>query len=152
TNKYAFNQDIAGQAGLQGISTDPFDWGAPNLSFRSFGSVHDVNPSMRTDRTISFGDQMVKTHGKHTFRLGGDYRDIRFTSRSDANPRGTYVFTGLFSGTDFSDFLLGLPQQSTVQYIKTADQFRSRSWDLYLQDDWRVAAKLTVNVGLRYEY
>jgi hypothetical protein len=152
TNQYAFNHDIAGIAGLQGVSTDPFDWGAPNLSFNNFQSVRDVNPSMRTDQTISVGDMTVKTRGKQTFRFGGDYRDIRINSRSDANARGTFVFTGLFSGTDFSDFLLGLPQQSTVQFIQAPERFRSHSWDLFLQDDWRVAAKLTVNAGLRYEY
>src|SRR5262249_48044375 len=117
TNRYAFSDNVAGLAGLQGISQDPFDWGAPNISLNSFTSLHDVTPSMRTDQTISIGDQMVRTHGRHTFRLGGDYRDIRVDARSDSNPRGTYLFSGLFSGSDFSDFLLGLPQQSTVQYI-----------------------------------
>jgi TonB-dependent receptor-like protein len=153
TNRYAFNLNIAGQAGLLGVSNDPFDWGAPTISLSTFESIRDVNPSMRIDQTISIGDQAVRTHGKHTFRLGGDYRDIRFTSRSDASARGIYLFTGAFSGLDFADFLLGWPQQATLQYITAGpEQFRSRSWDLFLQDDWRVAERLTVNAGVRYEY
>jgi hypothetical protein len=152
TNLYAFGQNIAGDAGLLGVSTDPFDFGAPNLSLSSFTSVRDTNPSTRTDRTIAFGDTIVKTRGKQTLRFGGDYRDIRSDSRSDANARGSYVFTGLYSGSDFADLLLGLPQQATVQFGPGLENFRSRSADLFVQDDWRATDKLTVNAGLRYEY
>jgi len=144
--------NVAGAAGLQGVSADPFDWGAPNLSFGTFASVHDTNPSMRSDRTLSAGDTVVKTHGRHTVRFGGDYRDIHADSQTDANARGSFVFTGLYSGVDFGDFLLGLPQQATVQYGPGLEQFRSRSWDLFLQDDWRATDKVTVNAGVRYEY
>ena len=66
--------DVAGAAGLTGVSTDPFDWGAPNLSFSTFAGVRDTNPSMRTDQTWSVGDTIVKTRGAHTLRFGGDYR------------------------------------------------------------------------------
>ena len=152
TNLYAFGQNIAGDAGLQGISTDPFDYGAPNLSLSSFGSVRDISPSDRTDRTLAVGDTIVKTHGSHTIRFGGDYRDIRADSRTDPNARGSYVFTGLFSGVDFADLLLGFPQQATVQFGPGTERFRSHSADLFIQDDWRATDKLTVNAGLRYEY
>jgi trimeric autotransporter adhesin len=152
TNLYANSQNVAGAAGLLGVSTDPFDWGAPNLSFTKFASLRDISPSARTDRTLSAGDTILKTIGKHTVRFGGDYRDIRADSRADANARGSYVFTGLYSGSDFADFLLGVPQQATVQYGPGLEQFRSRSSDLFVQDDWRATDKVTVNAGLRYEY
>ena len=151
-NLYANSQNIAGNAGILGVSTDPFDWGAPGVSFSSFSSLRDVNPSMRTDQTLSVGDTMVKQRGKQTLRFGGDYRDIRADTRTDANARGSFVFTGLYTGVDFADFLLGLPQQATVQYGPALERFRQRTWDLFLQDDWRATAKLTVNAGLRYEY
>jgi trimeric autotransporter adhesin len=151
-NLYAFGQDVASQAGILGASTDPFDWGAPGLSFSSFSSLRDVAPSTRTDRTIAIGDSLVKTRGTHTLRFGGDYRDIRSDSRVDPNARGSFVFTGLYTHLDFADFLLGLPQQSTVQYGPGLERFRSDSWDLFIQDDWRATSKLTVNAGLRYEY
>src|SRR5262249_25453924 len=131
TNAFAYAQNVAGLAGLQGISVDPFDWGAPNLSFSSFTGLRDTRPSLRTDRTLSVGDTMIKQKGHHTVRFGGDYRDVRADSRVDPNARGSFVFTGLYSGLDFGDFLLGLPQQATVQYGPGAEQFRSRSWDLF---------------------
>jgi trimeric autotransporter adhesin len=151
-NLYGGVLDVAGAAGLLGVSTDPFDWGAPNLSFSTFASVRDTNPSMRNDRTLSAGDTIVKTRGRHTVRFGGDYRNIHADSQTDTNARGSFVFTGLYSGVDFGDFLLGLPQQATVQYGPGREQFRSRSWDFFVQDDWRPTDKITVNAGLRYEY
>jgi hypothetical protein len=151
-NLFAFAQNVSGAAGIAGVATDPFDWGAPNISLSSFTGVRDVSPAQRVDRTLAFSDSVVKTHGRQTYRFGGDFRDIHADSRSDANARGTFVFTGLYTGLDFGDYLLGLPQQSTVQFGPGLDQFRSRSWDLFVQDDWRATDKLTLNVGLRYEY
>ena len=115
-NLFAGVQDVAATAGVLGVSTDPFDWGAPSLSFSSFASLNDLTPSLRRNQTISVGDQMLTTRGRHTLRWGGDYRDIRSDGRADPNARGSFVFTGLYSGADFADFLLGLPQQASVQF------------------------------------
>ncbi len=154
-NLFAGNTNVAGDAGLQGIASDPFDWGAPSLSFSrsGFQSLRDVTPSSRTDQTLSIGDTIVKQIGKHTVRFGGDLRSIHTDVRTDANPNGSFVFTGLYTGSDFADFLLGLPQQATVQYIHPGlEQFRQHTGDLFMQDDWRWKSNLTVNAGLRYEY
>jgi trimeric autotransporter adhesin len=151
TNLFASVQNVAGDAGLSGIATDPFDWGAPNLSLSAF-NLRDASPSARTDRTLAIGDTIVKTRGKQTLRFGGDYRDIRADSRTDANARGSFVFSGLFTGVDLGDLLLGLPQQATVQFGPGTERFRSHSADLFVQDDWRATDTLTVNAGLRYEY
>jgi trimeric autotransporter adhesin len=147
-NLYAFDQNVAGAAGLGGVATDPFDWGATNVSLSSFTGLRDLAPATRTDRTLAIGDSVVKTRGRQTLRFGGDYRDVH----ADANARGTFVFSGLYTGVDFGDFLLGLPQQSTVQFGPGTEQFRSRSWDVFAQDDWRATDSLTVNAGVRYEY
>ncbi len=45
-NLYAFNQDITGSLGITGVSTNPFDWGLPNLSFTHFGSLNDINSAI----------------------------------------------------------------------------------------------------------
>ena len=150
-NLFAFNQNIAGDAGIGGVSNDPFDWGAPSVSIAGFQGLRDISPSMRNDQTIAIGDTIVKSHGAHTMRFGGDFRDLRADSRSDPNARGSFVFTGLYTGVPFGDFLLGLPQQSTFQSGQV-DQFRQHTGDLFIQDDWRARASLTINAGLRWEY
>src|SRR6202040_2125367 len=56
------------------------------------------------------------------------------------------------TGSDLADFLLGLPQQSSVQFGTDTYNFRSNSYDFFAQDDWRIRASLTIQLGLRYEY
>jgi len=163
-NLYAFNQDITGDLGIGGVSQNPFDWGLPNLSFTNFTSLQDTSPLLRRDQTISFSDSMVWSHGKHTWRWGGDFRRIELNTETDANARGSFVFTGFNSsefvngapvpgtGFDFADFLLGLPQQTSVQFGINNYHFRGNSWDLFAQDEWKVRGNLTLNLGVRYEY
>ena len=151
-NLYAFNQDITGNLGITGVSTNPFDWGLPNLSFTHFGSLNDNNPQLLRNQTWTFSDNLIYRRGKNTWRWGGDFRRIEVNPQTDSNARGTFTFTGLNSGYDFSDFLLGLPQLTSVQFGNNNYHFRGNSWDLFVQDEWRVRGNLTLNLGLRYEY
>jgi hypothetical protein len=151
-NLYAFNQDITGTLGINGVSTNPFDWGLPNLSFTHFGGLNDVNPQLLRNQTWTFTDNMIYNHGKHTWRWGGDFRRIQINTETDSNARGTFTFTGVNTGFDFADFLLSLPQLTSVQFGNNNYHFRGNSWDLFAQDEWRVRGNLTLNLGVRYEY
>ncbi len=160
TNAYANVTDVAGNAGIKGVSTDPFDWGVPSISFSTFSGLRDITPSTRKTQTLTFSDGMSRMYKRHNLRWGLDFRREMLDSRTNSNPRGAYVFTGLFTGlgtsrvtgTDLADFLLGLPQQASLQYGPGTVQLRSNSVSLYFQDDWRVSTNLTLNAGLRYEY
>lgn len=163
-NLYAFTQDITGDLGIGGVSTNPFDWGLPSLSFSHYTGLTDTNPLLRRDQTWTFSDSMIWNRGKHTWRWGGDFRRIQLNTQTDSNARGSFVFTGFntseiadgqaVSGTgyDFADFLLGLAQQTSVQFGENNYHFRGNSWDLFVQDEWRLRSNLTLNLGLRYEY
>jgi hypothetical protein len=162
-NLYAFNNDITGTLGITGVSQNPFDWGLPNLSFTDVTSLQDTTPSLIRNQTYTFSDNVIWNHKKHTWRWGGDFRRLQVNPDTDSNPRGSFVFSGVntsqigngqsVSGTgyDFADFLLGLPQQTSVQFGQ-ANYFRGNSWDLYAQDEWKMRANLTLNLGVRYEY
>ena len=169
-NLFAFQQNVAGALGITGVSQNPFDWGVPNLSFTDLASLQDTAPSLQINQTLSFTDSMIWTYGKHTLRWGGDFRRLQFNVQADGNPRGSFVFTGINTaqigpggtavqgtGFDFADFLLGLPQQTSVQYganpLSTNNyHFRGNSWDWFVQDNWRARGNLTLSLGLRYEY
>ncbi len=165
-NLYAYTTDITGLLGITGVSQSPFNWGLPNLSFTNFGSIQDINPVNDRNQTLTFADQMIYTHHKHTWRWGGDFRRLEINTETSSNPRGTFIFTGINTsqfingspvagtGYDFADFLLGLAQQTSVQYGNSSAgyHFRGNSWDLYAQDEWRFRSNLTFNIGLRYEY
>ncbi|HSZ62583.1 MAG TPA: TonB-dependent receptor [Terriglobales bacterium] len=163
-NLYAFNTNVTGNLGITGVSTNPFDWGLPNLSFTDIASLSDTTPSLARPQTYTFSDNVIWNHRKHTWRWGGDVRRVQVNTDTDSNPRGSFVFSGTNTarfdssgnqipntGYDFADFLLGLPQQTSVQFGQ-AVYFRGNYWDLYAQDEWKVRANLTLNLGVRYEY
>jgi hypothetical protein len=103
--------------------------------------------------------------GEHTITFGGDYRRMQIDTVTDADARGSFVFGGQATsafnaqgqpiagtGFDFADFLLGLPQSSSVRFGDSATYLRGSAYDGFVQDDWKIRSNLTVNVGLRYEY
>jgi trimeric autotransporter adhesin len=165
TNLFSNSQNVAGAAGIGGVSTNPFDWGIPGISFTSFGGLTDPTPRRELDQTYTVSDTLSWSRGKHNWRFGGDYRRILEGFRSAKNAEGTFTFTGLATsqlnssgvaapntGYDFADFLLGLPQQTTLQSGTDSYDFRANSFDVYAQDDWRVRPSLSLNLGVRYEY
>ena len=164
TNMYSGATDVAGLAQIGGVSTNPFDWGIPGINFTSFSGLSDPTPSRQLAQTYTIADTIIWNHGKHNWRFGGDYRRLLQSFQSARNAEGTFTFTGFATaeyvggieqpatGSDFADFLLGLPQQSTAQYGTTAYNFRSNSYDAFAQDDWRVRSNLTLLLGVRYEY
>ncbi|MBZ5545648.1 MAG: TonB-dependent receptor, partial [Acidobacteriia bacterium] len=163
-NPFAFNQDIAGELGIQGISTNPFDWGLPVTQFTNFAGLNDVIPSLTRNQTVRISDFLMTTKGKHTVRLGGELRRVQLNTLTDPDARGTFNFTGFTTsdfvngfpvpgtGVDFADFLLGLPQQTSVRFGTSSNYFRSWVTSAFLQDDWRLASRFTLQYGLRYEY
>jgi len=164
-NLYAFNNDITAGLGINGVSTNPFDWGLPNLSLTNFAGLNDINPQLLRNQTYTFSDSVVWTHGKHSWRWGGDFRRIQLNTETSGNARGSFVFTGLNTsqlnaqgqavdgtGYDFADFLLGLPQQTSVQFGQNNYHFHGNYWDVYAQDEWKLRGNLTLNLGVRYEY
>jgi trimeric autotransporter adhesin len=168
TNLYSNVSDVAGPggAGITGISNAPFDWGLPGISFTSFAGFNDPAPRRELDQTYTISDTISWSHGKHNWRFGGDYRRILQSFHSARNAEGAFVFTGFATsqysagsttattdtGYDFADFLLGYPQQTSLQYGATSYNFRANSFDLFGQDDWRILPSLSLNLGLRYEY
>ena len=164
TNLYAYNTNVVGEAGIEGVSSDPFDWGVPGLSFTTVADLRDRTPSRRIDQRIQISNSTMRSWGRHAVRWGGEFRYLRLDSLSNSNPRGSFVFTGLYTsalangravpgtGLDLADFLLGYAQQASVQYGPGDLKMRGRDWSLFLQDDWRMRSNVTLNYGLRYEY
>src|SRR5439155_7956578 len=100
----------------------------------------------------------------HNIQTGGDARHQQFNSIAQQNARGTFGFTGAATqvisggvpapgtGSDFADFLLGVPDTSAIAFGNADKYFRSGMYDAYLTDDSRVRSGLTPNAGVRREY
>ena len=163
-NAYAFQDDIAEGLGITGVSTNPFDWGVPSIGFTNFGGLSDPLPSLSRPQTVRASDTLIWNHGKHNIHVGGELRRVEVNTESDPNSRGSFSFTGYSTsnfnngypvpgtGYDFADFLLGLPQTTSVQFGVEANYLRNWVTTGFFQDDWRVGQHFTFNYGVRYEY
>lgn len=161
---FAFGRNYAGELGIQGTSTDPVNYGPPNLSFTNFGDLRDGNPTRRNDQSFSAGEGITRILKTHNMSMGVDYRRSQTNNISQTNARGSMTFSGIGTsaldarglpiantGYDFADFLLGLPQSSSIRFGNADTYFRGASVSTYFQDDWRIRPNLTINTGLRYE-
>jgi hypothetical protein len=158
------------------IGSDPgIYYGLPSESISNFTGLTQALPSDAINQTISFSDFVSYSHKKHNMRFGLDIRRVHADSIGGTNVVGAFTFTGYAtqnpatvsactpsstvscpilppSGYGFADFLLGRPQQSTIQAAQEKTYLRANVFDWYAQDDWRARANLTLNFGLRYEY
>ncbi|HEY6307067.1 MAG TPA: TonB-dependent receptor [Candidatus Angelobacter sp.] len=152
-NNFTNVNNIEGTLGITRVSPLPADYGLPVLNFApQFTSLQDLTPVFRNNQTFTISDSMSLTHGKHAWTWGGDFRRLLYDVHNAANARGTFVFTGAASGiSPFADFLLGFAQQTSVTFGAEDYGFQANSWDLFVQDNWRVAKNLTLNLGVRYE-
>ncbi len=164
-NPFAFTDNIAGSLGITGISESPMDWGVPLVNFTNFSSLNDVIPSLTRNQTFRIFDFILINRGKHNLRIGGETRRVEVNTLTNPDARGTFTFSGYTTsnfttagtpvpntGFDFADFLLGLPQNTSVRFGTSSNYFRDTVLAAFAQDDWRFRSKLTFNLGLRYEY
>lgn len=162
----AFGQGSSGDF-VPGIPNDPVvQGGLPAILLTTEGfnprlGSPDFSPKFQTSKQSQFSDTLTWTRGAHTFRFGTeilaplklDYLDIPVT-------RGRFAFNGFYTqlspgvsgtGSSVADFLTGNPIQAALTNVFVVNQ-RREMYSFFVQDDWKVTPKLTVNLGLRYDY
>lgn len=147
-------RDFAGDVGLLGVTRDPRDVGFPQISTRGvYSTIGDPTSfTFRDNQHIEIYDNVTLDRGAHRVKFGGYLFHLRMRPEQPDNARGAFTFSGQFTGSPFADFLLGYPS-SAVSGIGRGDEDGRTNWlHLYVQDDWRVRDRLTVNAGLRYEF
>jgi hypothetical protein len=161
TPEFEGRENISGAAGIAGNDQDPADWGPPSLSFSSgIAGLSDANSAFNRNRTDSFSASAGIYRGHHNITVGGDFRKQQYNDLYQQNPRGGFAFTGAATqgaspnntGSDLADFLIGIPDTSSIAFGNADKYFRQPVFDAYATDDWRVMSILTINAGVRYEY
>ena len=146
-------QNIAATAGISGTDQDSADWGPPALSFSSgIAALSDAQSSFNRNRTDGYSASIGMYRGHHNITVGGDLRKQEFNDYFQQDPRGSFSFTGAATGSDFADFLTGVPDASSIAFGNADKYFRQTVYDAYATDDWRVLPILTINAGMRWEY
>ncbi len=138
----------------------------------SFGNSSAL-PQFFTDNQFQYKDDLSVIHGKHTFKLGGEYRRTRNGSSFQSNKNGLFYFdsteellTDGFFG-DVADMLLNGTARPTIGSLREAEAsinpitggrpeyyrgYRANEVAFYGQDEWKVGPRITLNLGLRWEY
>ena len=151
--------DVTGQKlidsiGITGLPPRSFAPGIPVLNITGINSPLQSLLNPVNDGHWQFSDNFTWNTGKHTFKFGGEYINW-FVNRylpSVQGLYGSYNFTNRYTGNPYADFLLGLPTAVTridpypTQYNRWSDV------SFYAQDDWKISRRLTMSLGLRYEY
>ena len=111
------------------------------------------NPWFLTVNSFQWYDGITWTRGTHSIKAGADIRRVRSDAFLATRQNNSYTFNGQFTRDGFADFLLGIPSSSSMA-LKPNDlaRFRRTQMAYYLLDDWKVNSKLTLNIGLRYEF
>lgn len=156
----AFGPDIAGSL-FNGTDPSEATHGVPFMNFTGYTFI-GAPPNAPIDYTTndaSISDDLTLIHGAHTLKMGAVLRKLYFKEINANQPRGSLTFSGLYTsgplnttGNGLADFLLGDAVSAAVNQGNYAAWFNSHGWDLFAQDDWKVTPKLTVDIGVRYEY
>jgi outer membrane receptor protein involved in Fe transport len=150
-------QDPFGNVGFQfpGVPKDPTAAGGvigvDITGHLRLGSPNFMPKYQHTD-SVQYLNTTTWLKGSHAVKFGADimspmnneYQDIPST-------RGNLAFTGQFTGNAFADFLLGYARGAELSNVHVVNQ-RRYSYAFFVQDDWRLSSKLTLNAGLRYDF
>jgi Carboxypeptidase regulatory-like domain len=108
--------------------------------------VSDVLPQGREQRTYQYTDNFTINHGSHVIKTGFEWYHLEADSFFDSNVRSTLTFA------NWAAFASGQLSTYTQQFGNSVRQNRVENQFWFVQDDWKVSRKLTVNVGLRLEH
>ena len=167
--------DLPGSYGILGIPQAPENGGLPAFGFNGALQTLGGNaflPSDEVSSTFQLTDDLTKIYGKHTFKMGFEWQHVKFSTLQPPWSRGEFDFNGNYtdlpginSGHTGMAQLLLIPQASTVggiDYVGGPDSVfvsnisltdnGKNYYGLYLNDDWKVSSKLTLNLGVRWDY
>lgn len=160
-----FTNDYVSQLGIQGVGFGGKGaWGMPWFAVQGYDGMGDsfaATPVQDWDTVLQAGDIWNRQMGRHSLKVGGDFRRFFWPMWGFFQNRGYYQFTNGFTtrtatndgtGAGLASFLLGLPVVRQRQAGIPKMDLRQWYADSFVQDDWRVTGSTTLNLGLRYEF
>ena len=167
--------DIPSTYGIQDIPQTTLNGGLPAFGINGLATLgsNAFLPSDEVSSTFQLTDSVTKIFGKHTFKAGFEYQHVKFSTLQPPWSRGEFDYNGAFTdvptlgsqgNTGRVDFLLTPTTSSLggVDYVGGASQIYISNisetdngknyYGGFFQDDWKITQKLTLNLGLRYDY
>ena len=158
-------EDVDAEIGVPFKITDKSSWGIPNISLNNnlsgFGNATS-SPFTINNKTFQGVDNFSWIIGKHSLRMGGEYRYNKFPQQGNEFPRGQFFFQGNYTATNSAtnsqsggyagaDLLLGYSNRVDIAVALAQGDFRNHEWAGYLDDTWKILPHLTITAGLRWE-
>ena len=173
---------IPAQYGIQDIQQVAENGGLPNFYISNLQNLGSNNflPSDEVSATLQVTDDFTKIYGKHSFKMGIEYQHVKFSTLQPAWSRGSFDYNGTFTDIPnqgnttggMAQMLLppvaapatigGNPNPNGFSYSGGSDAVNSsninKTYDekmyfaAYFQDDWKMTPKLTLNLGLRWDF
>lgn len=151
---------IPAQIGLSGVAPNHF----PEFNFGEdlAGIGYGLN-ALNIDNGLRLNDYVNWVKGNHNFRIGVDFRYQQYTPSNQNNTSGTFNFgraqtaalvaggAQANTGNGFASFLLGQVESAGINISPNIFQWRSQYYAGFIQDDWKIAKNLTLNLGVRYD-
>jgi hypothetical protein len=158
------SEDLSAKYGIPGIPFSTNNGGLPQFDIEdltAFGSS-EYQPTVEIQNVYQIIDSLSWVKGRHTIKFGTELKPkVDFSILQPPVPRGAFNFNGNATrdpnnlsntGLGTADFLLGAISDSAQISSFINDQFEQPGYFFYVQDDFRVSKKLTINMGLRYEF
>jgi outer membrane receptor protein involved in Fe transport len=128
--------------------------GFPSITIQGFNGFGDSTGGEAIDKsqTYQFVNNLTVIRGSHGLKMGADVRKLMGDATSVNSPFGAIEFTRDISGNAAAAFMLGYPRTARTPEGIPIGGIRQWRLGFYVQDDWRVKPRLTVNLGLRYDH
>lgn len=159
-----YSENVASTIGFPGVpyAAGSNNGGLPQLNFSDASNLGSplYLPAIERQTMFMLSDTFTLIHGNDTWKIGGEIRPEHFSIYEPAYPRGNLSFSHLYTdnagdpgtgGNSLASLLTGQPSGGYINNLNNIDYFR-HTYALFVQNDWRVRPKLTLNLGLRYEY
>ena len=146
------------ELGFPEVATDPKTYGYPEVIVAGFDGIGEpVNtPQARHNNTYQFADTFAWNprfgNGRHQLKFGAELRNVRLNMFLNLFVRGEYQFLGVATGDPLKDLLLGFPTYALGVSGDPYTSMRTLAQNYFVQDDIRLHPRLTLNLGLRYEF
>jgi hypothetical protein len=141
------------ELGITGTTTNPVNFGFPTFTVNGFDTLgKSGNPSDRDDNHYQAVGNLTWTTGNHTFKFGTDISWQLSDRINNSNSRGIFRFDGRYTGHPLADLLMGFPRQTSRRLGESKAYPSTWVFGHFLQDDWKITPRLTLNLGVRYDF
>jgi len=141
---------VTGQGTPGIVALSPATVGVMSVGFNSFNFGTNTNELKQIGNTFQWLDNFSKVIGTHTLKVGAEFHYDQVNVNAIAQFNGSFLFFGTETGSDFADFLLGVPSQYNQSQLQPF-YGRNKYVGLFAQDSWRARHNLTFNYGLRWD-